>query len=106
MEWMLARAAGYNAGFAMATSLEALKKNPNTGELLDAIRIWETCRRDHAFSQEIKSMLKDPRGVYHLEKVSALVYNLYPMIPGPPSPRTAGKSHYIRGWPIKVQIPE
>ena len=79
MEWMLARSAGYNAGFAMATSLESLRKNPCTGELLDAIREWETCRRDKAFPPEIKDQLKDPNKEFHLERISGNSWNLYPM---------------------------
>jgi len=79
MEWMLARSAGYNAGFAMATSLEALRGNPNTGILLDAIREWETCRRDKAFPEELREQLKDPKKEFHLEKVSDVKWLLYPM---------------------------
>ena len=77
MEWMLARAAGYNAGFAMATSLKALRKNPRTAELLDAIREWEICRRDRAFPKEILDDLKDPSKEFHLVKISTVVWDLY-----------------------------
>ena len=77
MEWMLARAAGYNAGFAMATSLKALRKNPRTAELLDAIREWEICRRDGAFPKEILDDLKDPSKEFHLVKISTVVWDLY-----------------------------
>lgn len=77
MEWMLARAAGYNAGFAMATSLKALRKNPLTAELLDAIREWEICRRDRAFPKELLDDLKDPSKEFHLVKISAVTWDLY-----------------------------
>jgi len=102
MEWMLARAAGYNAGFAMATSLKALRNNPRTSDLLDAIRDWEILRRDQAFPKELINDLKDPSKEFHLEKVSAVVWDLYPMV------RTgAGNSKpiYERGKPVRIIIP-
>jgi len=102
MEWMLARAAGYNAGFGMATSLKALRKNPHTPELLDAIHDWEICRRDRAFPKELISDLKDPAKEFHLEKVSAVVWDLYPMV----RKGTAnGKSLYERGKAVRIRIP-
>ena len=80
MEWMLARAAGYNAGFAMATSLKALRMNPNTLVLLDAIREWEACRRGHAFPDSLTAALRDPAKEFHLEKTGPGTYDLYPVI--------------------------
>ncbi|MEI6898764.1 MAG: hypothetical protein WCL00_02705 [Bacteroidota bacterium] len=79
MEWMLARSAGYNAGFAMATSLEDLRKNPETSLLLDAIREWELCRDKGIFPEDLKEKLKNPKLEFHLEKISDTTWNIYPM---------------------------
>ncbi len=101
MEWMLARAAGYNAGFGMATSLKALRNNPLTPELLDAIREWEICRSNKVFPRELIDDLKDPSKEFHLEKVSAVVWDLYPMV------RTGmvnGKPRYERGKPVRIKV--
>jgi hypothetical protein len=76
MEWMLARAAGYNAGFAMVASPEALRKNELTPQLLDAIREWEAARNGHAFSKAQQDRLKDPANEFHLEKISEGKWNL------------------------------
>lgn len=70
MEWMLSRAAGYQAGFAMVARPKALRNNPQSGVLLDAIREWEQARTGGAFTGEQKEMLKDPRKEFHLEKIS------------------------------------
>ncbi len=70
MEWMLARAAGYSAGFAMVANTNALKKNPLTPQLLDAIREWETARNGKAFTKEQQERLKDTKNEFHLEKIS------------------------------------
>jgi hypothetical protein len=100
MEWMLARAAGYNAGFAMATSLESLRKNPHTGQLLDAIREWETCRRAGSFKGALREELKDPKKEFHLEKVSVNAWNLYPLTQEGTDPKNPGPLK--RGRPVRI----
>jgi hypothetical protein len=69
MEWMLARSAGWNAGFAMVTRLNAIRENVSGPALLDAIRIWEEARLTGVFTPEQKELLKDPKREFHLEKV-------------------------------------
>lgn len=76
MEWMLARAAGYSAGFAMVASAEALKKNPYTPALLDAIREWEAARNGRAFTEEQQQRLKDPKNEFQLKKIDVSRWNL------------------------------
>jgi hypothetical protein len=71
MEWMLARAAGYGAGFAMSTTLEALRQNPDTPLLLDTIREWEAARRSGAFTPSQRERARNPRLEFHLERVQA-----------------------------------
>ena len=77
MESMLARAAGYNAGFAMVARPKALRTNPMTSQLLDAIREWETARTGNAFSATQHEELKNLRNDFHLEKVMDGKWNLY-----------------------------
>lgn len=83
MEWMLARAAGHDAGFAMSTTLRELRANADTGLLLDAIREWEAARRSGAFTAVQRDQLKDPAREFHLEPVSPGVWNLYPFHASP-----------------------
>ena len=77
MEWMLARAAGYNAGFAMVARPQSIRNNPRSLSLLDAIREWETARTENAFNAAQQELLKDPRKEFHLEKISDRKWNLY-----------------------------
>jgi hypothetical protein len=77
MEWMLARAAGYNAGFAMVARPKSVRNNPRALTLLDAIREWETARNENAFSTAHQELLKDPKNEFHLEKISDGKWNLY-----------------------------
>ena len=68
MEWMLSRAAGYNAGFAMVARPAALRKNSQSNLLLDAIREWEMARNGNAFSKAQQEALKNPKNEFHLKK--------------------------------------
>jgi hypothetical protein len=77
MEWMLARAAGYDAGFAMVLRPDALRRNPIAGTLLDAIREWEAARNAGAFTTTQQERLKDPRQEFHLEKSGENTWKLY-----------------------------
>lgn len=77
MEWMLARAAGYDAGFAMVARPEALRKNPLSGALLDAIREWEAARHAKAFSATQREALRNPKNEFHLEKIAAGKWTLH-----------------------------
>ncbi|MFN5422165.1 MAG: hypothetical protein ACK5AO_02760 [bacterium] len=77
MEWMLARAAGYNAGFAMVARPSSLRKNPISNTLLDAIREWETARNGKAFNKEQQEQLKNPKNEFHLEKIAEGKWNLH-----------------------------
>jgi hypothetical protein len=78
-EWLLARAAGFDAGFALATSLAStaqLEADPASADtarhfggvsaILEAIRQWETARLAGAFPAEIKERLRDNSREFHL----------------------------------------
>lgn len=67
MEWMLARAAAYDAGFAMVARPGALRANPRTPQLLDAIREWEQARSSGAFSAAQRERMKDATTAFHLD---------------------------------------
>lgn len=83
MEWMLARAAGYAAGFAMVARPRALRGNANTPALLDAIREWEDARTSRAFNAVQRDLLKDPANEFHLEKTADGAWNLYRFLLSP-----------------------
>jgi hypothetical protein len=74
---MLARAAGYDAGFAMVARPKALRTNPRTAALLDAIREWETARAARAYSPAQAQRLKDPKRAFHLEPLGAGEWRLH-----------------------------
>jgi hypothetical protein len=77
IEWMMARAAGYNAGFALVARYESLQKNTNTPELLQLVKIWQEASKNKIFSANQLERLKKPENDFHLEKNSQN-WKLYP----------------------------
>ncbi len=78
IEWMLARGAYYNAGFALSTNLNAIKTNPDTKEILSAIKEWEDARLSGSFAKEVLKKMSDPHSEFHFEKVSG-GWSLFPI---------------------------
>jgi len=77
IEWMMARAAGYHAGFALVAAYKSLQQNPNTNRLLDLINIWQEASRSNIFTADQKVRLKNPENDFHLEK-GDLQWKLFP----------------------------
>jgi hypothetical protein len=68
IEWMMARSAGYHAGFALVARYNSLQKNPNTTQLLASIKLWQEASRLRIFSPDQLDRLKNPANDFHLEK--------------------------------------
>ncbi len=93
-EWLCARAAGYDAGFALATSFRSMATqtsgdvsgiDPNKGAIFDIVRQWETARQSGAFPQGLKPALQDVNREFHLTAVAPGEWDLEPFNPaGPP----------------------
>ncbi len=61
VDWMLARAAGYNAGYALVVRAEALS-NPHMEEIVGRFRNWSEVGHKNLFSKEQREWLQDPGG--------------------------------------------
>ena len=77
IEWMMARAAGYNAGFALVARYKSLQTNPNTVQLLSLVKLWQEAYRLKIFSPDQIARLKNPENDFHLEKDNK-GWQLYP----------------------------
>jgi hypothetical protein len=77
IEWMMARAAGYNAGFALVARYESLQKNPHTTRLLALVHLWEEAKEKKIFSPDQLARLKNPENDFHLEQDQG-EWRLYP----------------------------
>lgn len=67
VEWMLAKCAGFDAGFALVASLDTLQHNGATPAILAAVKNWEAARLAGAFSPGQRERLANPQGEWHLE---------------------------------------
>lgn len=77
IEWMLARSAAFNAGYAFVSGDRQFQTNGQTDEILRLIGEWEKARMGGAFSEEQKERMKDINNEFHLETLSENRWNLY-----------------------------
>jgi hypothetical protein len=89
-EWLLARAAGFDAGFALAASLastaqlaadpssaDAAKRFGSTPAILEAVKRWESARLAGAFPASVKAVLRDNTREFHLETAGPGKWELF-----------------------------
>jgi len=76
MEWMLARAAGWNAGYALVVNPGAIGKNSNTREVIEAIRTWEEAKQRDLFNESQKKLLKAGEYDFSLQKIHENEFHL------------------------------
>lgn len=79
VEWLLARAAGFDAGFALNTSPQVIRDNGLNERILQVINAWGTARMSGVFSEPQKRRLEDVREEFLLEALAAYSWNLYPV---------------------------
>ncbi len=79
IEWLLARAAGFDAGFCLVTSPGIVDKNGHGDEILQAIKEWETLRMGNAFNNDQKRLMQDINREFHLEKLSEKSWHWNPV---------------------------
>ena len=77
MEWLLSKAAAFDAGFGLDFSAETMRKHGLTEELLNTINHWETLRLAHAFSEAQKEQFKDPYANWRINKQNDSTYLLF-----------------------------
>jgi hypothetical protein len=68
IEWMLARSAAFDAGYAFVTSFEALEQNGLTPVILSTIGRWEEARMAGAFTSEQKHRMEDVSHEFELRE--------------------------------------
>ncbi|HDZ42257.1 MAG TPA: hypothetical protein ENH59_11355 [Bacteroidetes bacterium] len=76
VEYMLARSAGYDAGYALYSMLNDMKKNTEFESVAEAIKIWEEARLKKIFNEEQMEQLRDVNNDFSLTRPSANEYLL------------------------------
>ncbi|MEN8153098.1 MAG: hypothetical protein ABFR75_03680, partial [Acidobacteriota bacterium] len=82
IEWLLARSAAFDAGYAFVASYESVEKNGNTDKILELIGEWEKVRLAGLFTDEQKERMEDTEKEFSLKKVDDHKWNLYQVYSG------------------------
>ncbi len=78
IEWLLARSAGFDAGYALVTSLASVQKNGFSEKILSSLAEWERARMAGVFPPELRKKMQNIKNEFHLEKDGPKNWNLYP----------------------------
>ncbi|MFS4418670.1 hypothetical protein [Maribacter sp. 2307ULW6-5] len=78
MEWMLARSAAFDAGYALVTSVDIVAKNGVGETILEKIKQWEKARMSGAFSADQKKRMENIGEEFSLETLSETSWHLIP----------------------------
>jgi hypothetical protein len=78
-EWLLARAAGFDAGFAFNLSVETVNSNGLSEGIFNAIKNWETARMAGAFSADQKQRMQDISNEFKLNLTGTNKWELIPL---------------------------
>jgi hypothetical protein len=106
-EWLCARAAGYDAGFALATSFESQARQGSgkvvSGEgekrgVLEVVHQWETARQTGAFPESAKSELRDVDREFRLISIGPGEWELRRMKPAGTSVRIQAQPDRMKLW--------
>lgn len=68
IEWLMARSASYNAGFAFVTDLNTVKQNGASEEIFSILNTWENARLEGKFSTAQMEKMKPLENEYKLKK--------------------------------------
>lgn len=79
-EWLLARAAGFDAGFCLVTGIETVHQNGAGNRILETVKQWEAARRANAFSENQKARLQVLANEFRLVPTGDDSWNLIPVL--------------------------
>ena len=75
IEWLLAKSAGYEAGYAMVADMESVEKNGNADKIMELIGDWEKLRISDAFTEAQKELMRDNTKEFSLERINENQWN-------------------------------
>ncbi|MFC1725416.1 hypothetical protein ACFL4T_07295 [candidate division KSB1 bacterium] len=77
IEWMLARSAAFNAGYAFYSDYRSLDANGHMEEILKLLGEWEKARMAGAFNEIQRQRMQDIKNEFKLESIKENEWNLY-----------------------------
>jgi hypothetical protein len=82
IEWLLARSAAFDAGYAFVAEYESIEKNGNTDKILELIGEWEKVRLAGLFTDEQKQIMEDTDNEFSLKKINDSEWDLHQVFSG------------------------
>lgn len=76
IQWLMARSAAYNAGFAFVADMAALQENGHTDHILDIIRTWEQARLKGLFTSDLQRRMLELSTEFSLRQEAPNTYVL------------------------------
>lgn len=67
VEWIMSKAVGFDAGYALLLDRKTLKKHGQLDEILETIKLWEAFRKADELDKTQLEALRDPYPDWHLE---------------------------------------
>ncbi len=77
VDWMLARAAGYNTGYALVVPYDAINNNPFINEIVEQVNSWTEAQQKNAFSPAQKQWLRVPEHDVRLGRDGVNAWKMY-----------------------------
>ncbi len=68
IDWMLARSAGFDAGYAFVVTDKSISKNKLSDEIFEQIGLWEKLRLSNSFSDDQKLLMRDIKNEFKIEQ--------------------------------------
>src|SRR6056297_776333 len=75
MEWMLAKSAGYDAGYALVADLEVVAENAKSDSIFELISDWEELRISDSFTEAQKKVMRDNTKEFSIQKAGVNQWN-------------------------------
>jgi len=79
LEWLLAKSAGYDAGYAFVANMEVVGEHGQADALLERIGVWEQLRLAGAFTEVQKERMRAIDQEFSLQGASESEWLLYPV---------------------------
>lgn len=75
IEWMLARSAGYSAGYALVADSKSIDQNKKSNQILALIKDWEKLRISNTFTEDQKRLMRDNSKEFSIERIDPNSWN-------------------------------
>ena len=77
IEWMLARSAAFDAGYAFYTNYKSLEANGHSEEILKLLGEWEKARMSSVFNENQKQRMQDINNEFRLKALNEKEWDLF-----------------------------